>query len=216
MDLPSETRIWRPQQSGTLTGVFHLLGGLNWAVRTEDGSVWLLEADAENQLESLDPWKDRSCRCSSSGTAGVDPVTTSASSRRRMRKMCVSRRTCSRARARSAGARARAGPPRSSADPLHVDVEGLRVADVVAAPDLLDQEIRVSSRSFVAGTPRGVRTPSAGRRRAHPRRAPRGADVHLDRSAGEDLVGERGGDASRRAAGAPGHERRAPSPRTAS
>jgi hypothetical protein len=55
MDLPSETRIWRPQQSGTLTGVFHLLGGLNWAVRTEDGSVWLLEADAENQLESLDP-----------------------------------------------------------------------------------------------------------------------------------------------------------------
>ncbi len=55
IDLPSETRIWRPQQSGTLTGVFHLLGGLNWAVRTEDGSVWLLEADAENQLESLDP-----------------------------------------------------------------------------------------------------------------------------------------------------------------
>ena len=35
--------------------MFHLLGGLNLAVRTEDGSVWLLEADAENQLESLDP-----------------------------------------------------------------------------------------------------------------------------------------------------------------
>ena len=55
MDLPSQTRIWSPQQSGTLIGVFHFLGGLNWAVRTEDGSVWLLEADAENQLESLDP-----------------------------------------------------------------------------------------------------------------------------------------------------------------
>ena len=55
MDLPSDTKIWSPQRSGTLKGVFHLLDGLNWTVRTEDGTVWLLEADAEDQLEALDP-----------------------------------------------------------------------------------------------------------------------------------------------------------------
>jgi hypothetical protein len=53
MDRPSETRIWEPKGSATLIGAFHLLGGLNWAVKTEDGSIWLLEADAENQLQAL-------------------------------------------------------------------------------------------------------------------------------------------------------------------
>jgi hypothetical protein len=53
MDLPSETRVWKPKGSATLVGAFHLLGGLNWAIKTEDGSIWLLEADAENQLQAL-------------------------------------------------------------------------------------------------------------------------------------------------------------------
>jgi hypothetical protein len=55
MDTPSETRIWNPKASQMLNGVFHQVGDLKWAVRTEDGLVWLLEADAENQLEALGP-----------------------------------------------------------------------------------------------------------------------------------------------------------------
>ena len=55
MDRPSEIKIWRPKESETLEGAFHLEGGLNWAVQTEDGTLWLLEADAEKQLEALDP-----------------------------------------------------------------------------------------------------------------------------------------------------------------
>ena len=55
MDLPSETRIWRPEDSEKLSGVFHLEEGLNLTVVAEDGSVWLLEAEAENQLEALHP-----------------------------------------------------------------------------------------------------------------------------------------------------------------
>jgi hypothetical protein len=54
-DLPTDTRTWNPAESATLNGVFHLLAGLNWTVRTEDGDLWMLEADAENQLEALDP-----------------------------------------------------------------------------------------------------------------------------------------------------------------
>jgi hypothetical protein len=55
MDHPSEARIWKPKGSETLTGGCHQVGGLNWAVRTEDGSVWLLEAEAENLLVALRP-----------------------------------------------------------------------------------------------------------------------------------------------------------------
>jgi hypothetical protein len=55
MDLPSETRIWKPKESEVLNGSFHLEGGLNLTVLTDDGSIWLLEAEAENQLEALHP-----------------------------------------------------------------------------------------------------------------------------------------------------------------
>ena len=55
MDLPTEARIWKPKESETLAGGCHQIGGLNWAVRTEDGSVWLLEAEAENLLVALHP-----------------------------------------------------------------------------------------------------------------------------------------------------------------
>jgi hypothetical protein len=55
MDLPTGTLIWKPEELETLSGAFHHVGGMNCAVRTEDGMVWLLEADAENQLEALGP-----------------------------------------------------------------------------------------------------------------------------------------------------------------
>ena len=55
MDRPTEIRLWEPKESESLEGVFHLEGGLNWMVETEDGSIWLLGSDAEKQLEVLDP-----------------------------------------------------------------------------------------------------------------------------------------------------------------
>jgi hypothetical protein len=55
MDRPSDVKVWEPKESATLEGVFHLEGGLNSAVQTEDGTLWLLESDAEKQLETLDP-----------------------------------------------------------------------------------------------------------------------------------------------------------------
>lgn len=55
MENRSEPKLWEPEDSATLNGMFHLEGGLNWTVTTEDGAIWLLEADAENQLEALDP-----------------------------------------------------------------------------------------------------------------------------------------------------------------
>jgi hypothetical protein len=55
MDRPSEVKVWEPKESATIEGAFHLEGGLNSAVQTEDGTLWLLESDAEKQLETLDP-----------------------------------------------------------------------------------------------------------------------------------------------------------------
>ncbi len=55
MDRPSEVRVWEPEESGTLEGMFHLEGGLNWMVQTKDGALWLLASDAEAQLQALDP-----------------------------------------------------------------------------------------------------------------------------------------------------------------
>jgi hypothetical protein len=59
LDRPTDTKRWEPDEPETLEGVFHLEGGLNWAVRTRDGTVWLLESDAERQLESLGPDEGR-------------------------------------------------------------------------------------------------------------------------------------------------------------
>jgi hypothetical protein len=55
VDRPSEIKVWAPTESDTLEGVFHLEGGLNWTVQTEDRTLWLLVADAEEQLQALDP-----------------------------------------------------------------------------------------------------------------------------------------------------------------
>jgi hypothetical protein len=59
MDRPTEIRLWEPEESETLEGVFHLEGGLNWTVQTKDGSIWLLGSDAEKQLQLLDPDEGR-------------------------------------------------------------------------------------------------------------------------------------------------------------
>lgn len=55
MDRLSEMKVWQPDESETLEGMFHLEGGLNWTVRTEDGTSWLLEAEAGRLLEALGP-----------------------------------------------------------------------------------------------------------------------------------------------------------------
>jgi hypothetical protein len=64
MDRPSETRFWTPKESETLNGGCHQVGGLTWVVRTEDGSVWFLEAEAENQLVALHPDEGQGVRVS--------------------------------------------------------------------------------------------------------------------------------------------------------
>jgi hypothetical protein len=55
MDQPTEARIWNQKVSDSLDGACHRIAGQNWAVRTEDGSLWLLEAEAENLLVGLHP-----------------------------------------------------------------------------------------------------------------------------------------------------------------
>ena len=55
VDRPSQMLVWQPDRPELLEGLFHLEGGLNWTVRTEDGALWLLEAEAARQLESLGP-----------------------------------------------------------------------------------------------------------------------------------------------------------------
>ena len=55
MDRPSVMLVWQPEMPELLEGLFHLEGGLNWTVRTQDGALWLLEAEAARQLESLGP-----------------------------------------------------------------------------------------------------------------------------------------------------------------
>jgi hypothetical protein len=64
MDPSTETKIWKPQEAETLDGKVHSVGSLRYAVQTEDGSVWLLEADAENQLEALEPEEGQPVRVS--------------------------------------------------------------------------------------------------------------------------------------------------------
>jgi streptogramin lyase len=64
MEPSTETKIWKPQEAETLDGTVHALGTLKYAVESEDGSVWLLEADAENQLEALDPAEGQPVRVS--------------------------------------------------------------------------------------------------------------------------------------------------------
>ena len=43
------------RDAGVAGGSFHLEGGLNRTVRMQDGALWLLEAEAARQLESLGP-----------------------------------------------------------------------------------------------------------------------------------------------------------------
>jgi streptogramin lyase len=60
----TETKIWKPEEEETLEGTVHALGSVQVAVQTEDGSVWLLEADAENQLAALEPAEGQRVRVS--------------------------------------------------------------------------------------------------------------------------------------------------------
>ena len=127
--------------------MFHLLGGLNWAVRTEDGSVWLLEADAENQLESLDPvegqvvqvffirdgWGRPGYHVSLLPEMDEEDVRQSTNLYPRPLTVTEVRRVV---RVSSIFF------PQS----LHVDVEGLRVPEVVGPPHLLDQEVASQQR----------------------------------------------------------------------
>ena len=62
MDLPTEMLVWQPDEPELLEGFFHLERGLNWTVRTDDGAMWLLEAEAARALESLGPDEGRSVR----------------------------------------------------------------------------------------------------------------------------------------------------------
>ena len=64
MDPSNGTKIWKPQEAETLDGTIHRVGSLKCAVRSDDGSVWLLEADAENQLEALEPEEGQPVRVS--------------------------------------------------------------------------------------------------------------------------------------------------------
>lgn len=54
--------VWEPDRPELLEGTFKLEGGLNWTVRTEDGTMWLLEAEAARELESLGPDEGQSVR----------------------------------------------------------------------------------------------------------------------------------------------------------
>jgi hypothetical protein len=50
-----EVKSWEPKEPAVLRGVFDFFESLNWAVRTTDGTVWLLETEAEDQLRALRP-----------------------------------------------------------------------------------------------------------------------------------------------------------------
>jgi hypothetical protein len=67
MDRPSEMLIWQPDAPELLEGTFHLEGGLNWTIRTEDGATWLLESEAARALERLGPDEGRSVRVAFNG-----------------------------------------------------------------------------------------------------------------------------------------------------
>ena len=50
-----EIKLWDPQVPETLHGVFEFYESSHWAVRGENGTVWLLRNDAEEQLRGLWP-----------------------------------------------------------------------------------------------------------------------------------------------------------------
>jgi hypothetical protein len=50
-----EVKLWDPQVPETLRGVFEFRERSNWAVRTQDGTLWLLKPDPEGQLRALTP-----------------------------------------------------------------------------------------------------------------------------------------------------------------
>jgi hypothetical protein len=50
-----EVKYWEPRESGELRGAFDFYEGTHWAVRTEDGTVWLLGPHAEEALRAKRP-----------------------------------------------------------------------------------------------------------------------------------------------------------------
>jgi hypothetical protein len=54
--------VWQPDAPELLEATFHLEGGLNWTIRTDDGATWLLESEAARELESLGPTEGQSVR----------------------------------------------------------------------------------------------------------------------------------------------------------
>ena len=50
-----DARYWEPQESEELIGAFDLYEGSHWAVRTEDGTAWLLGPHAEEALRAKRP-----------------------------------------------------------------------------------------------------------------------------------------------------------------
>ena len=52
---PDEVQYWEPQESEELKGAFDFYEGAHWAVRTEDGTVWLLGPHAEEALRAERP-----------------------------------------------------------------------------------------------------------------------------------------------------------------
>ena len=68
VDHPSRLMIWQPDAPELLEGTFHLEGGLNWTIRTNDGATWLLESEAARELESLGPNEGQPVRVTFNGT----------------------------------------------------------------------------------------------------------------------------------------------------
>ena len=52
---PSDAIHWAPTGADVLRGMFHLYEDVHWAVRDDEGTVWLLEDDAESKLRDLGP-----------------------------------------------------------------------------------------------------------------------------------------------------------------
>jgi hypothetical protein len=50
-----EVEFWEPKEPSVLRGVIVFYEGLNWAVQTKDGTIWLLGPEAEDQLRALGP-----------------------------------------------------------------------------------------------------------------------------------------------------------------
>ena len=67
VDRPSQLMVWQPDAPELLEGTFHLEGGLNWTIRTDDGGTWLLESEAARELESLGPSEGQLVRVTFNG-----------------------------------------------------------------------------------------------------------------------------------------------------